>query len=924
MLQVFCYALSPNDGSEWRAKIQREVEHFVDMSGCSAAEAVRRVAVDCIHILINLNGYTKGARNEIFALRPAPIQVNYMGFCGTMGADFIDYIIADETVIPPDSRRFYSEHVVYMPHSYFVNDHKQSARHVLDPRQLPTRAHYGIPADKFVFANFNQIYKLDPLTFQVWCSILKRVPHSVLWLLRFPAAGERNIRLAARAFGISDDRIIFTDVANKEEHLKRGPLCDLFLDTLVCNAHTTGCDILWGGVPMITVPGTKMASRVAASLLAATGLSECVLASIAEYEECAVRLASNPRRLAQLRRSLEASRDSCFLFDTMGWVRNLEVGFTEMFNRYVSGLPPAPISIAQHLGVTPLPPLTASFCLEPPMGVVESDPTLTQTHPSFLAQRTLANFLNALPERETEPVLAEPLTVPPCDHTRAQASVSQSPSPGIHMLPMPPIPLPPPPPQAAFGGSAHPFQAAFSGSAGGRGVFPTGYPLPQSLPLHLPLLPGHTMPLSLGYAPCAPPPYPYLPRQHVAAAQCGPGQGVALSPWHFQPPRGSSRNTAQPLAGGSYGFLPAVHHLMPQQAPLATMPRFAMYPPTPLHTGHPPLPLHCPRGASMSPDGWTLLSGSSGAPTPSPSGSSLSWGNGTPSSPSSDGVRLHSTARRGGHAHSLAGGQEFGGSGSSSGSSGGVSGSCVSMSVHPPFPMHAQYQPAYGHELSPTHATGPRPLPATQTCTAGGCTTMSGAALPTGYSASAPVQSPRSSGDPCVSVGISVQQLKQLAGGLPIPLAIPGVVAHASTQPALARYVRSRKGGDYPPYTRALPPPLLPQAFVSVAPPVSVSASRVDLAGYGSHVGNASGSVPVCPPVGDVPFPPACPSRQIGNATPTGMQAATYLGSASLHSQAHGGWQQQLSGGYSVQSKLPFYSLGGVSASAVGVYPVRA
>jgi len=206
------------------------VEHFKDISLLHAADAAQLIHNDGIHMLINLNGYTKGNNNGIFAFKPASIQIQFMGFCGTMGADYIDYMIADETVIPSQFRQYYTEKMIYMPHSYFLNDHKQSCRYILDQANLPTRQKYGISDDKFVFCNFGQLYKIDPVTFAVWMSILKRVPNSILWLLSFPPAAQGNILKEA--------------VAPKEEHIQRGYLADLFLDTVVCNAHTTACDIL--------------------------------------------------------------------------------------------------------------------------------------------------------------------------------------------------------------------------------------------------------------------------------------------------------------------------------------------------------------------------------------------------------------------------------------------------------------------------------------------------------------------------------------------------------------------------------------------------------------------------------------------------------------------------------------------------------
>lgn len=344
-LEVTCYALSPDDRSEWRRKICGEVEHFKDVSMMGSADVARLIHADGVHVLVNLNGYTKGARNEIFALQPAPVQVSYMGFCASMGAEYVQYMIADAIAVPKDRGQYYSEKIVRMPHSYFVNDHRQSAREVLDPDRCPSRAAYGLPEDKFVFCNFNQLYKIDPSTFDMWCSILKRVPNSVLWLLRFPPLGEVNIRAEARARGVGDDRLHFTDVAPKDEHLKRGYLADLFLDTPACNAHTTGCDILWGGTPLLTLKGDKMATRVASSLLTAAGVPELITHNPEEYEELAVALAHDMDRLWELRKRLEAGRDSCALFDTPRWTRNLEAGLSMVWAAHERGMPPADIDV---------------------------------------------------------------------------------------------------------------------------------------------------------------------------------------------------------------------------------------------------------------------------------------------------------------------------------------------------------------------------------------------------------------------------------------------------------------------------------------------------------------------------------------------------------------------------------------------------
>ncbi|CAM8991395.1 unnamed protein product [Rhodiola kirilowii] len=346
-VEVFCYALSANDGTEWRLRTQSEAEHFVDVSSMTSDMIARMINEDKIHVLVNLNGYTKGARNEIFAMQPAPIQISYMGFPGTTGASYIHYLVTDEFVSPLKFSTIYSEKLVHLPHCYFVNDYKQKNREVLDPKSRPKRSDYGLPEDKFLFACFNQLYKMDPEIFSTWCSILKRVPNSALWLLRFPAAGEMRLRAYAASQGVNPDQIIFTDVAIKNEHIKRSSLADLCLDTPLCNAHTTGTDVLWAGLPIITLPLEKMATRVAGSLCLATGVGEeMIVNSMKEYEERAVSLATNPQRLRSLTERLKAARMSCPLFDTTRWVRNLERAYFKMWDIHCAGQQP------QHFKVT--------------------------------------------------------------------------------------------------------------------------------------------------------------------------------------------------------------------------------------------------------------------------------------------------------------------------------------------------------------------------------------------------------------------------------------------------------------------------------------------------------------------------------------------------------------------------------------------
>ena len=316
--------------------------------------------MDEIDVLVNLNGYTKGARNEIFAARPCSVQLSYMGFAGTMGADWIDYFVVDEVACPEEiiyhDGGLYTERLIYMPHSYFVNDHMQGFRSGVTEVSIADTGGIGklsfqdtvlrrlmmrqtifpsLSTDAVIFANFNQLYKIDPAIFRTWLRILDRVPHSVLWLLKFPEAGEVHLKRFAQENrmkycpGITyeelDCRIIFTDVAAKQEHICRGAVVDLFLDTPECNAHTTAADVLWAGTPMITFPKIKLASRVAAGMAYASGLGrEMVVSSYREYEERAVELALHPEKLMALRKHLTETRESSRLFDTKRWVRNFE------------------------------------------------------------------------------------------------------------------------------------------------------------------------------------------------------------------------------------------------------------------------------------------------------------------------------------------------------------------------------------------------------------------------------------------------------------------------------------------------------------------------------------------------------------------------------------------------------------------------
>lgn len=441
-VEVFCYAISPDDGTTFRSKIAREAEHFIDLSQIPCnGKAADRIHADGIHILVNMNGYTKGARNEIFALRPAPVQVMWLGYPGTSGASFMDYLITDEVTCPVELASQYSEKLAFMPHTYFVGDHKQMFPHLkermllsekLGPKkdvadnvavinatdlspilentnvneirelvrpeqgkvreisfkvaELPTttpietmiasgqhqtsvngvvlqnglatpqannraatgeevpqsivittRQQYGLPDDAIVYCNFNQLYKIDPSTLQMWVHILKNVPNAVLWLLRFPAVGESNLQATAQSLGLGPNRILFSNVAAKEEHVRRGQLADVCLDTPLCNGHTTSMDVLWTGTPVVTLPGETLASRVAASQLATLGVPELIARTKQEYQDIAIRLGNDREYLKSIRAQVWIARSESPLFDCKKYAEGMEMLYDRMWERHARG-----------------------------------------------------------------------------------------------------------------------------------------------------------------------------------------------------------------------------------------------------------------------------------------------------------------------------------------------------------------------------------------------------------------------------------------------------------------------------------------------------------------------------------------------------------------------------------------------------------
>jgi len=334
--EVLGISYGSNDESPMHARIENACTRFFDVrerNDAAVAALLRNLEVD---VAIDLKGHAGGARPGILAHRPCPVQVNYLGYPGTMGADYIDYLIADRTLIPPDHRQFYSEQIVYLPDSYQAND---SARPIAPNRV--TRRDAGLPEEAFVFCCFNGSQKILPCLFDSWMRILSHAENTVLWLLEDNPGATANLRREAEARGIAAARLFFARPEPPDVHLARLRLADLVLDTLPYGAHTTASDALWAGVPVLTCIGSSFAGRVAASLLTAAGLPELITQSAFEYETMAQKLAAAPALLSKIRDKLARNRKSCALFDTVRMTRNLEAAYVEMWERHRRGESPA-------------------------------------------------------------------------------------------------------------------------------------------------------------------------------------------------------------------------------------------------------------------------------------------------------------------------------------------------------------------------------------------------------------------------------------------------------------------------------------------------------------------------------------------------------------------------------------------------------
>ncbi len=333
--EIIGFSFGPSMNDACQERLKRAFDCFLDVKDRGDEEIAALVRELEIDIAIDLKGHTQDARTGIFALHPAPVQVNYLGYPGTIGAEYIEYLIADPILIAKEHQQFYDEKIVYLPHSYQVNDSTK----VISHRTL-SRAELGLPENAFVFCCFNNTYKITPDLFDVWMRLLHKVEGSVLWLLEGNPVAVMNLRRETEKRGISPDRLVFAPRMELADHLARHRQADLFLDTFYCNAHTTASDALWAGLPVLTCLGDTFAGRVAASLLNAVGLPELITRSHAEYETLALELATQPERLAAIRQKLAANRTTQPLFDTARFTHHLEEAYMKMYERYQTRLSP--------------------------------------------------------------------------------------------------------------------------------------------------------------------------------------------------------------------------------------------------------------------------------------------------------------------------------------------------------------------------------------------------------------------------------------------------------------------------------------------------------------------------------------------------------------------------------------------------------
>ena len=335
---AFSYGLEPDNAI--RRTVKSGCDKFIDIQNLGKLEAAEIIHRNKIDILVDLGGHTAENRLEIFTLRPAPVEVTWLGFPGTSGADFIDYVIVDKIIVPKKQARFYTEKLVSLPRCYQVNNSQSK----ISKRKF-TRTNCSLPPRGFIFASFNYAHKIDPVMWRVWMNILKRVPDGTLWLLAEEADTQYFLNKEAERAGVDPKRLVFALKLGRSAHLARLSLADLGLDTRLYGGHTTTSDALWSGVPVITKIGDHFASRVCASILTEAGLPELITKSLREYEDKAVYLAQHAKELTKIRSKITQEHLKKNLYDTKGFVRDLEKAYLLMWKRYLSGKPPTQLEV---------------------------------------------------------------------------------------------------------------------------------------------------------------------------------------------------------------------------------------------------------------------------------------------------------------------------------------------------------------------------------------------------------------------------------------------------------------------------------------------------------------------------------------------------------------------------------------------------
>lgn len=342
--EIYAYSYGPNRNDHMRKRIVKGVDIFKDIEKISDKDVAYLAREDQLDIAIDLTGHTNNSRHGIFAYRAAPLQINYLGYPGTTGSNFIDYLIADTKLIPVDLKSYYSEKIIYLPNTYMATDNTRKFSNI-----NISRSAMGLPNDKFVFCCFNNNYKITPKEFNIWMSLLKKIDKSILWLKKSNIIAENNLKKEANKRNIDPSRLYFADIVSMEEHLSRHKLADLYLDTFSFNAHTSASEALWAGLPVVTKIGKSFSARVAGSLLNAIGLEELITETAEEYETVIYELATNPKKLRHIREKLKNNRLSRPLFNSELFVKHLENGFMQAYQNHIDGHKPKDLYVNNDL-----------------------------------------------------------------------------------------------------------------------------------------------------------------------------------------------------------------------------------------------------------------------------------------------------------------------------------------------------------------------------------------------------------------------------------------------------------------------------------------------------------------------------------------------------------------------------------------------